>query len=391
MPPFQTLDHLDVRGKRVLVRLDLNLPLHEGAVMDMTRLARSLPTLKELAERGARLILLSHLGRPQGGDSALSLAPIAKALSAALAPIPLSFCPAIEGPPVLQAIEFLGEGAGILLENTRFRRGEEANDRRFAEEMATWGEVYVNDAFSASHRAHTSTEGIAHLLPSYAGRLMEAELQGLRGVLESPQRPLMAIVGGAKISSKLPLLENLAPRVDHLVVGGAMANTFLAAQGREVGASLYEPGLVETARSLLQRYPHILLPHDVVVRRAGGGLPQVTAVEGVRGDQEILDMGPLTCASLGHLMKICRTLLWNGPLGMYECPPFDAGSLELAREAARLTGEGQLVTVAGGGDTVAILARGRVLPDFTYVSTGGGAFLTWMEGKPLPGVLALGG
>ncbi len=392
MTPYSTLDDVDVTNKRVLLRLDLNLPLHEGKVTDLTRLERVLPTLRELVAHGARVIVLTHLGRPKGIDPALSLAPIAHALTQAMDPVPVAFCESIQGPTVLHAIERLEKGSILLLENIRFRSEEEANDPNFAREMATWGDLYVNDAFSAAHRAHASTEAITHLLPSYAGRLMEAELKALGSALDNPQRPLMAIVGGSKVSTKLPVLENLAQRVDHLVIGGAMANTFLSATGVDVGASLYEPGLCDTARKLLEAYPQMILPQDVVVAKDLQD-PSTIAIRltgDVGKDEKILDIGPLTCQAIKDTMAQCKTLLWNGPVGLYEIPPFDQGSIDLTQTAAALTQTGALLTVAGGGDTIALLARAGVLEDFTYVSTAGGAFLEWMEGKVLPGVEALG-
>jgi phosphoglycerate kinase len=391
MPTVRTLDTLHARGQRVLVRLDLNLPLQNGQVTDLTRLERSLPTLKELVQQGAKVIVMAHLGRPQGEDKTLSLAPIAKALEKAMSPTPVFFCEAAQGPRVLQAINALENGQILLLENIRFVEGEEKNDPHFASEMASWGDVYVNDAFSAAHRAHVSTEAIAHLLPKYAGRLMEKELEALHLALESPKHPLMAVVGGAKVSTKLPLLENLIPKVDVLVIGGAMANTFLSAQGHDVGASLYEPNLLETARTILAQGCDILLPCDVVVAESLDGNPHPTtrAVGEVRGGEKIFDIGPKTIQKILEKMKACHTLLWNGPLGVFETPPFDEGTNAVARGGAALTRAGALLSVAGGGDTVAALAHADVLNDFTYVSTAGGAFLEWLEGTPLPGVEAL--
>lgn len=391
MRNFLTLDDLNAHGKRVLVRLDLNLPLQNGQISDLTRLERSLPTLKELIQEGAKVIILSHLGRPKGEDKSLTLAPIAQALEKAMSPTPVFFCDACQGPRVEKAIQSLHEGEILLLENIRFVEGEEKNDPVFAQEMASWGDVYVNDAFSTAHRAHASTEGIAHLLPAYAGRLMEEELCALDKALGFPKKPLMAIVGGAKISTKLPLLENMLTKVDVLVIGGAMANTFLAAQGYDIGASLYEPNLLETARDLLTKGPEILLPQDAVIAQ---NLEDKKGVETqlisqIKGKDKIFDVGPLTCMDILEKMKTCHTLLWNGPLGVFEIPPFDQGTITVAQGAAALTREGSLLSVAGGGDTVAALAHAGVLHDFTYVSTAGGAFLEWLEGKPLPGVVAL--
>lgn len=388
---FKTLDDFNAQGKCVLIRLDLNLPLKDGQVSDLTRLERSLPTLKELTSRGAKVILLSHLGRPKGVDPSLSLKPIAIALEEAMRPTPVEFCDAPYGPAVQQAIDDMPTGSILLLENIRFHKEEEQNDKEFTRLLASWGDVYVNDAFSASHRAHASTQGITHFLPSYAGRLMEEELKALELSLGNPERPLMAIVGGAKVSTKLPLLENLLPKVDVMVIGGAMANTFLAAQGHEVGASLYEPGLVDTAHDMLAKGQDILLPQDVVVSLDLGDQEHIRTcrAEDVQPNEKIFDIGPLSCQNIIEAMKTCKTLLWNGPLGVFECPPFDQGTIELAQKAAALTKAGKLLSVAGGGDTVAALSHANVLGDFTYVSTAGGAFLEWLEGKPLPGVEAL--
>lgn len=388
---FKTLDDLNPNGKSVLVRLDLNLPLHNGQVTDLTRLERSLPTLKELASQGAKVIVLSHLGRPMGVDPSLSLRPIAEALKKAMSPTPVSFCDAHYGPQVKEVIDDLPKGSLLLLENIRFNKEEEANDKEFARLIASWGDVYVNDAFSTAHRAHASTEGLAHFLPAYAGRLMEEELNALELSLEHPKHPLMAIVGGAKVSTKLPLLENLLLKVDKLVIGGAMANTFLAAQGYKVGASLYEPHLIEAARDLLSKGKEILLPEDVVVAHDLEDKASIKTclVSEVQETEKIFDIGPLTCQRIIENMRKCHTLLWNGPLGVFEKPPFDKGTVELAKEAAHLTQQGSLLSVAGGGDTVAALSQAKVIKDFTYVSTAGGAFLEWLEGKPLPGIEAL--
>ncbi|MBS0272715.1 MAG: phosphoglycerate kinase [Proteobacteria bacterium] len=391
MPHFRTLDDFSAEGKRVLVRLDLNLPLQSGQITDLTRLERSLPTLQELAHQKAKVIILTHLGRPQGVDKSLTLAPIAKALAKAMSPIPVLFCEEPRGPAVQRAIEELQDGQILVLENVRFIEGEEKNDPEFAQEMASWGDLYVDDAFSTSHRAHASTEGITHFLPAYAGRLMEEELKALDHALENPKRPLMAIVGGAKISTKLPLFENLLSKVDMLVVGGAMANTFLAAQGYPIGMSFYEPELLETARSLLKTSDKIFLPQDVVVSQDlnDKGSQRARSLSEIKKDEKIFDIGPLTCHLILDEMKSCHTLLWNGPLGVFETPPFDQGTIKVALGAARLTAEGSLLSVAGGGDTVSALTHAGVITKFTYVSTAGGAFLEWLEGKPLPGVKAL--
>ncbi len=391
MSPFLTLDHVDVRGKRVLVRLDLNLPLQNGHVSDLTRLERSLPTLKELASHGAKIIILSHLGRPKGIDQSLTLAPIAEALKKAMAPTPVFFCETSQGPLVEKAIQNLHMGEILILENIRFVEGEEKNDPAFAKEIAKWGDIYVNDAFSTAHRAHASTEGIAHFLPSYAGRLMEEELKALHLAFDNPKRPLMAIVGGAKVSTKLPLLKSLLSKVDVLVIGGAMANTFLAAEGYPIGASLYEPDLLKTTRELLNEGNKFLLPEDVVVAHNLEEKKNLQSrlTSDVKENEKIFDIGSLTCEKILQKMKEYHTLLWNGPLGVFETPPFDKGTVRVAQGAAQLTKKGSLLSVAGGGDTVAALAHAGVLEDFSYISTAGGAFLEWLEGKSLPGIEAL--
>jgi phosphoglycerate kinase len=391
MKAFSTLDTLKAADKRILLRLDLNVPLQGGCVTDLTRLERSLPTLKELASQGAKVIVLAHLGRPKGEDKALTLAPIAHALEKALSPTPVHFCEAAHGPRVAKAIQTLEAGEVLLLENIRFMEGEEKNDPAFIQEMATWADVYVNDAFSAAHRAHASTEGIAHVLPSYAGRLMESELKALNLALEHPKRPLMAIVGGSKVSTKLPLLENLLSKVDVLVIGGAMANTFLSAQGYSVGASLYEPELLRSAKAILSKGRDILLPLDVVVAKTleDKDSLKVRSASEVEKEEKIFDIGPLTCDAILEKMRYCHTLLWNGPLGVFETPPFDKGTTCVARGAAQLTQTSNFLSVGGGGDTVSAFINAGILDDFTYVSTAGGAFLEWLEGKPLPGVEAL--
>lgn len=390
MPHVKTLDDLEAAGKRVLVRLDLNLPLQEGKVADLTRLERSLPTLKELASKKAKIIVMAHLGRPKGKDNTYTLAPIAEALKKAMAPTPVFFCKEPQGSHVKEAIDRLGEGEVLLLENIRFVKGEEENDPAFAKEMVSWADVYVNDAFSAAHRAHVSTEGVAHLLPSYAGRLMERELKALEGALGNSKSPLMAIVGGAKVSTKLPLLKNLLPKVDFLVIGGAMANTFLAAKGYDVGASLYEPDLIEVSLELM-RGEKVLLPLDVVVAESleAPKNHHNRDLSSIGSTEKIFDIGPATITHILKTMKRCHTLLWNGPLGVFEVSPFDYGTNGVAQGAAHLTAEGTLLSIAGGGDTVAALNHAGVLKDFSYVSTAGGAFLEWLEGKPLPGVKAL--
>lgn len=396
MAAFRTLDDLDVRGKRVLVRADLNVPMKDGKVTDTTRLDRLVPTLEELAQKGARVIVLSHFGRPKGKPvPEFSLEPIAAALGKSLKGRNVRFARDCVGSEAKAAAETLKNGELALLENLRFEAGEEKNDPAFAKKLAALGEIYVDDAFSCAHRAHASVEALAHLLPAAAGRLMEAELRALEKALEAPARPLGAIVGGAKVSTKLDLLGNLIQKVDLLIIGGGMANTFLAAQGVEVGKSLCEHELAESARAVLakaaQRKVSILLPTDVVVAsKLEAGTPAKTVdIKAVPADQMILDVGPRTAEALAKRIEGCRTLVWNGPLGAFEIPPFDAGTNRVAQAAAALTKAGKLLTVAGGGDTVAALAQAGVVDDFSYVSTAGGAFLEWLEGKELPGVAAL--
>ncbi len=386
-----TLELLNASNKRILVRLDLNLPLYQGKITDLTRLQKSLPTIRELVAQNAKVIILTHLGRPKGIEKSLSLAPIADALREALAPTPVFFCETSQGPQVRDAIDALQGGQVLLIENIRFVEGEEKNDPVFIQELASWGDAYVNDAFSTAHRAHASTEGIAHFLPHYAGRLMEAEIKALTLALETPRRPLMAIVGGSKISTKLPLLENLISKVDLLVIGGGMANTLLAAKGVNIGGSLYEPDLLKAAQSLLKNAPAILLPEDVVVAQdLNNPLSyDVRALTEIQANEKIFDLGPCTCTLILEKMAKCHTLLWNGPLGVFEVPPFDQATNQVAQGAARLTRDGSLTSIAGGGDTLAALSHAGALQDFTYVSTAGGAFLEWIEGKTLPGIAAL--
>ena len=385
---WKTLDDVEMDGKRVLTRVDVNVPIEDGRVADATRIERTAPTVRDIRARGGRPILLAHLGRPKGApDPALSLRQLVPALEEAF------------GEPVTLAEgDALPEGDGIvLLENTRFEPGEERNDEALARRWAALGALYVNDAFSAAHRAHASTEGLARLLPSAAGRLMEAELRALEAALGSPERPVLAVVGGAKVSTKLDLLRNLVGRVDHLVIGGGMANTFLAASGLGIGTSLAERDMAGTAREIAQAAAdagcELLLPRDVVVaHRLEAGAPfRVLPAEDCPEDAMILDLGPDSVAHIGQAIDRARTLIWNGPLGAFEHPPFDAGTNAAARHAAEATREGRLVSVAGGGDTVSALARAGVADEFTYVSTAGGAFLEWMEGRTLPGVAALGG
>jgi phosphoglycerate kinase len=395
---FKSIDDLDVRGKRVLVRADLNVPVKNGRVTDSTRIDRTAITLRELLGRGARVVLLAHFGRPNGKRvPEMSLRPVLEPLSKALGGKPVAFAEDCIGEPARKAVAALKDGELVLLENLRYHAAEEKNDPLFARELASLGDLYVNDAFSCAHRAHASTEAIARLLPSAAGRLMEAELDHLSKALENPARPVAAIVGGAKISTKLDLLGNLVKKVDLLVIGGAMANTFLAAQGVQIGASLAERDMAETARQILlaARTEHceILLPTDVVVAAdLKPNLPTKTfSVSEVGKEDKIFDIGPATVKAINERLASCRTLVWNGPVGAFETPPFDAATVAIAKAAAKLTAEGKLLTVAGGGDTVAALAQAGVVEKFSYVSTAGGAFLEWLEGKELPGVAALKG
>ena len=396
MAAFRTLEALEARGRRVLVRVDLNLPMQGGEASDLTRLERVAPTLAALAEAGARVVVISHFGRPKGAVvQAMSLAPLAAPLSRALGGRPVSFVGDCIGADAERAVGALGDGDILLLENLRFHAGEENNDPAFADALARLGDAYVDDSFSAAHRAHASMVGVAERLPAYAGRLMQAELEALDAVLGNPRRPVVAVVGGAKVSTKLDVLGNLVGRVDALVIGGGMANTFLHAQGVEVGRSLCERAMAETARAIAARAEdagcEMLLPVDVVTAtRFEAGAPRaVTAVDAVADDAMILDIGPATAAAVAQRLQTAATLVWNGPLGAFELDGFDAGTNAVARAAARLTRDGRLTSVAGGGDTMAALAKAGVLGDFTYVSAAGGAFLEWLEGKPLPGVDAL--
>ncbi|OYU01655.1 MAG: phosphoglycerate kinase [Sphingomonadaceae bacterium PASS1] len=393
---FRTLDDLgDIKGKRALVRVDLNVPMADGRVTDETRLRALLPTVSELADKGAKVLLLAHFGRPKGAKhSEMSVSMVLDALQEVLGR-EVMFVPEIAGDIVAQSISILADGDIALLENTRFWPGEEQNDPELARAVAANGDLYVNDAFSAAHRAHMSTEGLAHILPAYAGRSMEAELKALESALGSPEHPVAAVVGGAKVSSKLDVLNNLVKQVDHLIIGGGMANTFLAARGINVGKSLCEHDLADTANAILEAADvagcTVHLPYDVVTSVEFRANPPVRTVNvhEVAADEMILDVGPAAVEALADVLKTCRTLVWNGPLGAFEMEPFDAATVSLARTAAALTREGSLVSVAGGGDTVAALAHAGVTEDFTFVSTAGGAFLEWMEGKPLPGVDAL--
>jgi phosphoglycerate kinase len=395
MSAFQTLDDLNPAGKRILLRADLNVPMSDGKVTDRTRLERLLPTITELCDEGARVLLASHFGRPKGAYvPEMSLEPVARELAILLGR-DVRFAPDCIGDIALEASAKLENGQILVLENVRYHAGEEANDLQFVQSLASLADAYVNDAFSASHRAHASTEGIAHVLPAYAGRLMQAELMALGDALEAPERPVMAIVGGAKIASKLDLLGNLIERVDHLAIGGGMANTFLNAMGIDVGKSLCEHDMADTALEILKRADElgceVILPSDAVIATEfKAGAPYRTVpVDAVPANQMILDVGASTITGLAAKLENVRTLVWNGPLGAFEIKPFDAGTNGVARVAADLTERGSLLSVAGGGDTVAALNHAGVSERFSYVSTAGGAFLEWLEGKALAGVAAL--
>jgi phosphoglycerate kinase len=395
MTAFATLDDIPVAGRRVLVRADLNVPMKDGQVSDATRIERLAPTIRELADKGARVVVLSHFGRPKGKrEPSMSLAPLAPALGKALART-VRFADECIGAKAEAAVAALKDGEVLLLENLRFHPEEEANDPAFAKALAKLGDIYVNDAFSCAHRAHASTEAIARLLPSAAGRLMQAELEALHKALESPQRPVAAVVGGAKVSTKLDLLGNLINRVDVLVIGGGMANTFLHAKGIAIGRSLSERDMADTARRILDQAEatkkRIVLPIDAVVAPAitAGDAAKTVPIGRVPEDQMILDVGPKSIEDTITALGGCRTLVWNGPLGAFEHPPFDKGTVAVAKAAAKLTKAGALLSVAGGGDTVAALAQAGVEEQFSYVSAAGGAFLEWLEGKELPGVAAL--
>ncbi|MFO1175483.1 MAG: phosphoglycerate kinase [Paracoccaceae bacterium] len=392
---WKTLDEMDFAGKVALVRVDINVPVEAGRVTDTTRIDKIAPTVKDILAKGGKVVLLAHFGRPKGKVvPEMSLKVTLPALEHALGR-KVAFAEDCVGPAAKKAVAAQKDGEVLLLENTRFHEGEEKNDPALAAAMAALGQVYVNDAFSAAHRAHASTEGIARLMPSCAGRLMEAELKALNAALGDPQRPLAAVVGGAKVSTKLDLLGNLVAKVDHLVIGGGMANTFLVAKGIEVGKSLAERDMAETARAILVRADEkgcrIHLPADVVVARefAAGAANETVAADACPADAMILDAGPRTVAAIAALFAECRTLIWNGPLGAFEIAPFDQATNAAARAAAALTRAGKLISVAGGGDTVAALNKAGVADDFTFISTAGGAFLEWMEGKELPGVAAL--
>jgi phosphoglycerate kinase len=396
MQRFHTLDDLAVAGKRVLVRADLNVPMQDGKVTDATRIERLAPTIDELRKKGARVVVLSHFGRPKGKpDPTMSLRPLVAALGKALGGAKVAFAPDCVGKAAEDAVKALRDGDVALLENLRFHAEEEKNDTGFAKKLAALGDFYVNDAFSAAHRAHASTEAIARLLPSAAGRLMQAELEALSKALERPARPLVAVVGGAKVSTKLDLLGNLINKVDVLVIGGGMANTFLFAGGVDVGKSLCEREMADTARRISADADaagkRIVLPVDAVVAPAltAGASAKTVPIGRVPSDQMILDLGPQSISETVQTVASCKTLVWNGPMGAFEHPPFDKGTNALAQAVAKLTKDGKLLSVAGGGDTVAALAHAGAEDAFSYVSTAGGAFLEWLEGKELPGVAAL--
>lgn len=395
MAAFKTLDDLDVAGKRVVVRSDLNVPMKDGVVTDSTRIDRSAQTIRELAGKGARVVIVSHFGRPKGQRvPEMSLKPVAEAMGKALGK-PVVFAEDCVGPEAEKVVNALKDGEVAMLENLRYHAEEEKNDEGFARQLAALGDVYVNDAFSTAHRAHASTEAIARLLPAAAGRLMQEELEALTRALEHPERPVAAVVGGAKVSTKLDLLGNLVAKVDLLIIGGGMANTFLFAQGKDVGKSLCEKDMADTAREIIAKAEaagcEIVLPTDAVVARefAENAANQVVGIDEVPANTMILDAGPDSVQAIKAKLAGCKTLVWNGPLGAFEIQPFDDATNTVAQEAARLTEQGRLLTVAGGGDTVAALAKAGVLEKFSYVSTAGGAFLEWLEGKDLPGVAAL--
>jgi phosphoglycerate kinase len=395
---FRTLDQADLQGKRALVRVDFNVPMADGKVSDDTRLRAALPTIETLRKGGAKTILLAHFDRPKGKRvPEMSLKPVVEPLAGLLG-APVAFADDCVGEPAARAVAAMQPGDVLLLENVRYHAGEEANDPTFARDLATNGDLFVNDAFSAAHRAHASTEGLAHLLPAYAGEQMRRELEHLDAALGNPQRPVLGIVGGAKVSTKLDLLNNLVEKLNYLAIGGGMANTFRFAQGYDVGGSLCEKEMADTARAILEKAKakgcHLILPTDVVVARElkPGAMARVTHLEGpdtIAPDEKIFDVGPNTLKQVVDAMAESKTLIWNGPLGVFEVQPFDHATVAASQEAARLAKAGSLVAVAGGGDTVASLNAAGVAEDFTFVSTAGGAFLEWMEGKTLPGVAAL--
>jgi phosphoglycerate kinase len=392
MPAFRTMNDVDVKNKKVVIRLDLNVPIENGVVTDTTRIDRVVPTLQELLKKGAAVIILAHFDRPKGKVvPEMSLKPVAAPLEKALGQKVQFVFTDWQSAPTVHA----KPGDVILMENTRYHAGEEKNDTAFAKMLGGLGDIFVNDAFSAAHRAHSSTEGIAHVIPAYAGRAMEAELSALQKALEKPERPLVAVVGGAKVSTKLDLLGNLTSIANTIVIGGGMANTFLAAQGVSVGKSLCEHDLIPTAKEILEKAQAknctLLLPVDAVVAKEfkAGAASRVVALNEVAADDMILDVGPRSIAAVNTAFDAAKTVVWNGPMGAFEIEPFDKATVAAAQHAAKLTKSGKLVTVAGGGDTVSALNHARAADDFTYISTAGGAFLEWLEGKELPGVKAL--
>jgi phosphoglycerate kinase len=392
---FRSLDDADVKGKRVLVRVDLNVPMQDGEVADASRIERNAPTITEIADRGGKVVLLSHYGRPKGPDPKESLKPVVAAVGRIIKR-PIAFAEDCVGPLAEKAVAAMKPGEILCLENTRFHKGEEKNDAAFAAQLAQFGDLYVDDAFSVAHRAHASVEAIGHLLPAFAGRAMQEELEALDKALHSPDRPVAAIVGGAKISTKLDLLGNLITKVETLIIGGGMANTFLAAQGKPVGKSLCEKDLIPTARDILAKAKslrrEIVLPVDAVVaRKFAAHVPsRVVSVDDVGAEDMMLDIGPRSIEQAVSVLARSKTLVWNGPFGAFEIEPFDNGTIQVAEAAAELTTDRRLVSIAGGGDTMAALNRAGVTERFTYVSTAGGAFLEWLEGKSLPGVEVLG-
>jgi len=395
MPRFRTLDDLDVAGKRVLVRADLNVPVKDGKVTDATRIDRLAPTIEALLGKGARVVVMSHFGRPKGPDSSQSLRPLVAPLSRAIGGKAVHFAADCIGPEAKRVVDGLKPGEVALLENLRFHKGEEANDPEFAKALAELGDAYVDDAFSAAHRAHASIEALAHLLPAAAGKNMQAELEALDAALDEPKRPLTALVGGAKVSTKLDLLKFITGKVEKLAIGGAMANTFLFAQGKPIGRSLCEQEMADTARAILaeaeKRGCEIILPEDAVTaeKLEPGAMTRTVGVNAVPTNAMILDIGPQSAAAIGQALEASRTLVWNGPVGAFETKPFDRGTIAIAQKVAELTQAGKLMSVAGGGDTVAALAAAGVEDKLSYVSTAGGAFLEWLEGRELPGVAAL--
>jgi phosphoglycerate kinase len=394
MSGIRALDGVDVAGKRVLVRADLNVPMQDGRVTDTTRIDRLAPTVRELAAKKARVVLLSHFGRPKGRDSKESLAPLVSAIAERLG-LKVAFADDCIGDCAESAVAALQDGDVLLLENLRFHTGEEENEPDFTAALAKLGDIYVDDAFSAAHRAHASISGVAGLLPAYAGRGMEAELTALDKALGNPAHPVAAIVGGAKISTKLDLLSNLVAKVDLLILGGGMANTFLAARGVKIGKSLVEAEMLDQARAIEETAKKqgctIVLPVDALVAEkfGAGQSAETVAIDSIPADRMMLDIGPASVEHIKDMLKTCRTVVWNGPMGAFEIPPFDSGTVAVAQAVAALTKDGTLISIGGGGDTVAALAAAGVEDDFTYISTAGGAFLEWMEGKVLPGVIPL--